>query len=300
MFKKLVAIEPVSLVKSVVEKLNDYAQEVIFYDDLPHTDEEIIKRIGDADGVLVSYTTNINKTVLDACKNIRYIGMCCSLYAPESANVDIRRANELGIVVYGVRDYGDDGVVEYVLSELIRYLHGFGDKQWQALPLEINDLKVGIVGLGTTGIAIADALQFLGANVHYYSRTRKPEQEVRGIQYRPFHDLLSEVDVVFSCLNKNVILFDEKAFETLSNGKIFFNTSIGPSHESNALHKWVDEGSNEFFCDSQGALGEDNQVLLSHPHVNAQKISSGRTKQAFDRLSEKVLENIERYFVENQ
>jgi phosphoglycerate dehydrogenase-like enzyme len=97
--------------------------------------------------------------------HIRYIGMCCSLYSEASANVDIRAARARNIIVYGVRDYGDQGVVEYIISELIRYLHGFGDKQWQELPVELTDLKVGIVGLGTSGQLIAAGLQALGADL---------------------------------------------------------------------------------------------------------------------------------------
>lgn len=59
---------------------------------------------------MLSFTSFIDKEVLDACPNIRYIGICASLYAPENANVDIRHAEKKGIVVTGVRDYGDEGV----------------------------------------------------------------------------------------------------------------------------------------------------------------------------------------------
>ena len=81
MFKKLVAIEPVSLIPAAEEKLHDYAKEVILFNDIPKDDTEIIRRIGDADAVLLSYTSGIGKNVLYACTNIRYIGMCCSLYS---------------------------------------------------------------------------------------------------------------------------------------------------------------------------------------------------------------------------
>lgn len=297
MFNKIVAIEPVSLVPEAVEKLKNYGKEIILYDDLPQTDAEIIRRIGDADAVLVSYTTSISAAVIEALPHVEYIGMCCSLYSPESANVDIRAAQAHGICVKGIRDYGDEGVVEYVVSELVRYLHGFGPKQYRELPLEIKNLKVGIVGMGTTGIAISDALQFFGADIKYYSRTRKPEQEAKGRAYRELKDLLKEVDVVFSCLNKNVILFNEAEMKTFGNGKIFFNTSIGPSYDDRAMKYWLNEDSNELFCDSIEAFGKDPENLKHHPHVNSVGKSSGRTQQAFERLSQKVLENIDTYFL---
>lgn len=57
MFRKLVAIEPVSLVPSAEKALNNYAEEVVVHTDIPADDEEIIARIGDADAVLLSYTS---------------------------------------------------------------------------------------------------------------------------------------------------------------------------------------------------------------------------------------------------
>ena len=299
MFKKLVAIEPVSLIPSAQQKLYEYAKEVVLFDDIPKDDAEIIKRIGDADAVLLSYTSRIEKCVIETCPNIRYIGMCCSLYSEESANVDIRTARSKNITVYGIRDYGDQGVVEYVLSELIRYLHGFGDKQWQDLPVELTELKVGIVGLGTSGQMIAEGLKALGADLYYFSRTRKHEQEANDIKYLPLKELLNTVDVVCTCLNKNVILFHDEQFEWLGNHKIMFNTSIGPSHDVNALAKWLAQGENEFFCDTAAALGDASGALLKSPHVNCMHTSSGRTRQAFDRLSEKVLANIETFLSKN-
>ena len=125
-FRKLVAIEPVSLVPEAENELGQYAEEVVLYPDIPADDAEIIRRIGDADGVLVSYTSRISGEVIQSCPSIRYIGMCCSLYSEESANVDIACARSLGIQVLGIRDYGDRGVVEYVLHQLIGLLHGFG------------------------------------------------------------------------------------------------------------------------------------------------------------------------------
>jgi phosphoglycerate dehydrogenase-like enzyme len=299
MFRKLVAIEPISLIPSAKQKLHDYAKEVVLYDDIPKDDAEIIYRIGDADAVLLSYTSHIEKNVLDACPDIRYIGMCCSLYSEASANVDILTARTRNITVYGIRDYGDQGVIEYIISELIRYLHGFGNKQWQELPVELTDLRIGIVGLGTSGQMTAAALQALGADLYYFSRTRKPEQESKGIKYLPLKELLNTVDVVCTCLNKNIILFHDEQFEWLGNHKIMFNTSIGPSYDIPALAKWLTHGDNEFFCDTAGALGDNTSELLANPHVNCMSVPSGLTRQAFDRLSKKVLKNIETFLNEN-
>ena len=293
MFQKLVAIEPVSLVEEAEKKLYDYAKEVVLFTDIPGDDEEIIRRIGDADAVLVSYTSRINSYVMEHCPNIKYVGMCCSLYSEESANVDIAYARAHGIQVLGIRDYGDRGVVEFVLCELVRLLHGYDRPMWKELPEEITGLKVGIVGIGVSGGMIADAMQFMGAEVSYYSRTRKPERENQGMTYRPLNELLEYCDVVFTCLKKNVILLGVEQFAALGSHKILFNTSIGPSHEIEPLKKWLEKGENYFICDTAGALGDPSGELLSSPQVICPNASAGRTRQAFILLSEKVLANLE-------
>ena len=232
MFEKLVAIEPVSLIPSAEEELHAYAKEVVLYPDIPADEDEIVRRIGDADAVLLSYTSRMGKSVIERCPNIRYIGMCCSLYSEESANVDIAYARTRGIQVLGIRDYGDRGVVEYVLHELTGLLHGFGMPMLRDEPVEITGLKVGIVGLGVSGRMIADALQFMGADISYYSRSRKPDAEAAGMAYKPLAQLLAESEVVFTCLNKNVLLLGREEFAQLGAGKVLFNTSIGPGFDS--------------------------------------------------------------------
>lgn len=300
MFEKLVAIEPVSLIPSAEQKLKEYAKCVEMYQDIPEDDAEIIRRIGDADGVLLSYTSRINQTVFEHCPNIRYVGMCCSLYSEESANVDIAYARQHGITVYGIRDYGDRGVVEYVLCELVRHLHGYDRPMWKEMSTEFTGLPVGIIGLGVSGGMVASALQFMGAEVSYYSRSRKPEAEKTGLTYRPLPELLKHCEVVITCLNKNVLLLHEEEFNIMGDGKILINTSIGPAFDGQALKNWLDREGNYFLCDTEGAIGEALEALKGHPRVFCVNASAGRTSQAFELLSQKVLANIEQFLGENK
>lgn len=292
MFQKLVAIEPVSLIPSAEKELFQYAKEVVLFDDIPADDDEIVRRIGDADAVLLSYTSRIGRAVLEHCPSIRYIGMCCSLYSEESANVDIAFARTKGIRVLGIRDYGDRGVVEYVLHELTGLLHGFGMPMLHDEPVEITGLKVGIVGLGVSGKMIADALAFMGADISYYSRTRKPDAEQAGMTYKPLADLLRDSEVVFTCLNKNVLLLGSEEFAQLGAGKVLFNTSIGPGFDSAALEQWLELPGTHFFCDTRAAAGPVAEGFFARENVHCQNVSAGRTKQAFVLLSQKVLANL--------
>lgn len=292
MFKKLVAIEPVSLIPSAEEKLISFAEDVIMYLDIPEDDEEIAHRIGDADAVLLSYTSQLNKTAMEQCPNIKYIGMCNSLYTPESANVDINYANSRGITVTGIRDYGDEGVVEYVISELVRCLHGFDQEPWDGVAREITGLKAGIVGLGKSGGMIADALHFFGADISYFARSEKEDAKAKGYRFLPLDELLAESEVICCCLNRNTVLIHKEQFEKMGDKKILFNTGLSPAWDEQPFLEWL-EGNNLCYCDTVGALGGEH--LLDHPKIKCMQVSTGRTRQAFDRLSEKVLNNLSEF-----
>ena len=90
-----------------------------------------------------------------------------------------------------------------------------------------------------------------------------------------------------------MILLGEKEFAQLGSGKILFNTSIGPSHEVDALKKWLSVGNNWFICDTAGAIGDAS--LVDHPHIVCERASAGCTAQAYELLTEKVLTNIKEH-----
>lgn len=288
-FTKMVAIEPTKLLPEWDERLKELADEAVFHDDIPENPTIIAERIGDADCVLLSYTTQIGAEVLEACPGIRYIGMCCSLYSPQSANVDILRANDLGIVVEGARDYGDTGVKEYLIHALVGRLQGRGAPMWKSDPMELTGVKIGVVGMGTLGTLVSETLRFFEADLHYYSRTRKPEiEEKLSCTYLPLNELLETVEIVVTCLPKNVTLFGEQEFGCFGAGKIFMNVSIAPAHEIGALKKWLDSPDTFALSDSVNGLGAEVAGL---PNVIAGERNAGLTCLAKHRLGQIVVAN---------
>ncbi len=294
-FRKLVSIDKVALVPSAVEELKKYAEEIQLADDIPDTEEEILRRIGDADAVLLSANSRLEKSVMEKAANLCYVGMCCSLYSEESANVDIPYARSKDITVKGIRDYGDHGVVEYVIYQLVKLLHGYDGRMWGDAPREITGLKVGFVGLGTSGTMTARALQVLGAEISYYARSKKEEREAEGMHYKALTELLSDSEVIITALNKNVILLHEAEFEALGNKKIMINTSIGPAADLDLLKSWVQNSDNILCSDTIGGIGQIWEQIKEYPNVFCMKQSAGMTMQAYELLSEKVLKNIEDY-----
>ncbi len=293
-FRKIVEAGPVALQPWAEKKLEDYAETIVRYDHLPSTEDELVQMVGDADALLVRTQPLVPASVLSRCPNLKYVGMCCSLYSKESANVDIGYAESHGIKVYGIRDYGDHGVTEYVIYQLVRILHGYDYPMWRKRSMEITGLKVGFVGFGTSGQMTAEALKLLGAEIRYFARTRKDEREKQGMHYAPLDELLSWADVVITCLNKNVILLHDDEFKALGNGKIMFNTSIGPAADMDALRMWISDGSNIFCADTSGAVGDIYSEVKERINVICPDASAGMTEQAYDLMSRKVLDNIEK------
>ena len=153
-------------------------------------------------------------------------------------------------------------------------------------------IEVGIVGLGVSGLMIADALQFMGAEISYFARSAKPDAEAAGMTFKPLPQLLADSEVVFTCLNKNVLLLGENEFAQLGADKVLFNTSIGPGFDSAALEKWLDLPGTRFFCDTRAAAGPVAENFFARENVRCANVSAGRTKQAFVLLSQKVLANL--------
>ncbi len=293
-FDKIIGLEPLRLPDVWEAALRQHAKQVVLFGDAPGSDAEIIRRIGDADAVMVSHTTAIREAVLRACPGVRYIGMCCSLYSPESANVDILAAKELGITVTGVRDYGDEGVAEYAVSELVRLLHGFGSHRWRDEPHELTGIKTGILGMGATGQIVAKALKFFGADISYFSRTRKPElEESLGCAYTPLPELLKQAEIVVTCLTKNTVLLGRNELELFGAGKILMNISIGASFDIAAVKDWLKLPGNYLLGDSLLALGTGG--LNELPNVICPGQSAGLTGLAKERLGAKVIANIEAF-----
>lgn len=291
MFDKIVSVDYTGMIPQVKEGLKQMAKEVVYYDDYPSSNQEIIDRVKDADVILVSWNTKIDKEVIDSCKHLKYVGMCCSLIDESSANVDIRACRERNIPVLGVRDYGDEGVVEFILSELIKLLHGFGPHQWKEGVLELSNQNLGIIGMGTLGKMLADRATAFGMNVYYYSRTRKQEIENDQINYLPLDELMSKVDMISTHLPRHTKVLEAKHFDLFGTGKILINTSLGPTYDVDAFLSWMKDKTNYSIMDSE-AMGIYKDEFLKLDHLISSNKVSGWTEQAKERLSHKVLENI--------
>jgi phosphoglycerate dehydrogenase-like enzyme len=291
-FKQIVCIDETGLIPEGYRDLQQFSTStVITYDDYPTSNEEMIDRIQDADCVLVSWNTPLSSEVLHAAKHLKYVGMCCSLYDASSANVDIQAAQSQKITVRGVRDYGDEGVVEFIIAQLISLYKGLGKHQWGAEPTEMTGKTLGIIGFGTTGQMVAKAARSFGMHVWYYSRTRRQELENEEVRYVALDELLAGADVVTTHLPRRTYLLGAGEFERIQPGAILVNTSLGPTFDPPAFCEWIAQGHNYAIFDADGASGYA-ETFSTYPNVIISEKVAGWTGEARGRLTEKVIANI--------
>lgn len=297
-FKKIVSVDHTKLQDWALEKLQQYSeQEIEVYEDYPASEEETLSRIKGADAVIVSWHTRLDENIISRSPDLQYIGMACSLYDDASANVAVHYARKMGIAVTGIRDYGDPGVAEFIVSEMVRLLHGLGEYQWRDQPEELSGKKIGIIGLGTTGQLLARCLQPFGADLFYFSRTRKKEWEEKGVTYLPLRELLEKVEIVSCHLPRNTVLLDTTEFSRLGKDKIFINTSLGLPFEEAAFKEWIKEEGNYAIFDADGKKELSVEIEKFFNVLTSGK-SAGWSAETEKRLSEKVVENLENYFLQ--
>lgn len=292
MFNKIVIIEPVLITNNGKEELKKCCKELIAYDTEFRNDEEAIKRIGDAECILVSYKTNITKYVIEKSNNLKHVALCCSFYGKEFAKVDIDALEEKGITYSYLSGHGDNGVVEFIIAQVTNLIHGFYGKRWREDSLDLTNIKVGVLGLGNLGAKVAKSFKNFGSKVYYYSKTRKTNIEKElDIEYLELKELLKTVDIISINLNRDVCLIGGENLKTFGNNKIIVNTSIGKCYEIDSLKEWLKNKNNYYICD-KASVNDDIQEILNYDNVIYTDFIVGDTKQCYERATEQIINNI--------
>lgn len=300
-FQKITIIDSCGLTTEVLGQLTQLSNEQLtIYNDIPTTDEVVLQRIGSSDAILVSWRTTINAEVIKASSNLKFIGMCCSLYDENAANVDIAQARQQGIVVKGVKDYGDDGTLEFIFAELIYLLKGLGKHQWQSENRELRGKVMGIIGMGTLGTMVAKTAKHFGMKVNYFSRNRKYQlEQEEGFEYMSLSELMFYCDVISIHVPKNSIVLSERDFSLKKKNSILINTAIGLTFNKEDFIQWIAANRNSFAIFDRVGAGEHFEEFSNYPNIIVSEKSSGFTLEAKSRLSQKVLENINLFLSES-
>ncbi|MDI9495280.1 MAG: D-2-hydroxyacid dehydrogenase [Bacillota bacterium] len=203
--------------------------------------EKTIGRIGDAEIVLVNKAP-ITRETIEACKNIKYIGVLATGYNI----VDIEAAGERGILVSNIPTYGTDAVGQFAIGLLLEICHHIGhhsqavkEGRWENNPdwcfwdyplIELAGKTMGIIGLGRIGRTTGRIAKALGMNVIAYDEY--PSDEGREIaQYMNLDRLFENSDVI--CLHCPLFpstqgIINKDTIAKMKDGVIIINNSRGP------------------------------------------------------------------------
>ena len=218
--------------------------------------DKIVERIGDA-AIVVTNKTPIDSKVLDACPNIRYIGVLATGYNV----VDVAAASARGIVVTNIPTYGTTAVAQYVFALLLELCHHVGEHGravkagrwansedfcfWDYPLIELAGKTMGIIGLGRIGRSTARIASALGMRVLAFDAYEDPGAKAEGIVYVPLDDLLRNSDVIsLHCplTDQTKGMVNRQSISRMKDGVLIINTSRGPLIVEKDLAEALDSG----------------------------------------------------------
>jgi len=270
--------------------------------------EETLERIKNVD-IVITNKVVITKEMMDASKHLKLI----CIAATGMNNVDLDSAKALNIEVKNVAGYSTQSVVQhtfamalYLVEKLEYYNHVVKSGAWSDSGLftdvshpfyEIRGKKWGIIGLGTIGKEVAKVATAFGANIEYYSTSKK--NLINDYHHSDLETLLSDCDIVsihcpLNDMTNNLI--DKSNLGLLKEGAILLNLGRGgiineadlaDELNNRVIYAGLDVLSPEPIALDNALLSikNPNQLLIT-PHIAWTSI------EARKKLLEGILENI--------
>ncbi|MCG8425850.1 MAG: 2-hydroxyacid dehydrogenase [Chromatiales bacterium] len=271
--------------------------------------EQTLAHIGDAD-VVVSNKVVLSKAILEQSPSVKLI----CIAATGTNNVDIPTAKRLGITVCNVTGYATPAVVQHVFALILAlttrlpdYQRIVADGAWQQssqfclldFPItEITGKRLGIVGYGELGQAVARVAQAFGMEVLVAQRPGSNEKA--NDDRIPMAKLLPQVDILtLHCpLSENSRnLIDAEALAQMKPNALLINTARGGIVDETALREALQQGKlggagtdvliQEPPANGNPLLRDDIPNLIVTPHI------AWASRESRQRLINEVTENIQ-------
>jgi lactate dehydrogenase-like 2-hydroxyacid dehydrogenase len=225
-------------------------------DDRPLGEDEIEAGVAAADGLIVA-----SGITWDAAR-IRSLPERVKILATFSVgydHIDIEAARAKGLKVGNTPDVLTEAVADIALlcllgaarraveaERMLRQGRWTGWHATQLVGMELHGRKLGIVGMGRIGQAIARRARGFGLEIHYHNRSRLPADLEAGAV---FHDnlaaMLPVVDIVsLSCpaTPETARMVDADFLAAMKPGSILVNTARGALVDEAALMASLDKG----------------------------------------------------------
>lgn len=270
--------------------------------------ELAVERIGDAQIVLTNKVL-ITREVMEACKEIRYIGVTATGYNV----VDVQAAAQRGIVVTNVPAYSTQAVAQHVLALLLHSLSHVANydacvKQgkwissrdfcfYDAPMEELSGKTMGIVGFGSIGQSVARIALAMDVHVLVHTPHPKPEWEERGVRFVSLDELLAESDILtLHCplTEQTRGMLGKAAIAQMKKGVRVINTARGPLVDEEAMAHALREG--RVACYMADVLSTEppaaDNPLLQAPHTVITPHVAWAPRQTRERLLAIAEENV--------
>lgn len=230
---------PGDLSWSGLEKLGS----LTVYDRTPLNDEdEIIKRIGDAEAIYTNKTP-LSKKTLEAAPNLKFIGVLATGYNV----VDVNAAKDKGIVVSNIPSYGTAAVAQFAIAMLLEICHHVAHHSdavhegrwennadwcfWDYPLIELANKTMGIIGFGRIGQGTGNIAQAMGMKVLAYDSYVNTALESDTCKYTDLDTLLKQSDVIaLHCplFPETQGIINKDTIAKMKDGVIILNNSRGP------------------------------------------------------------------------
>jgi len=227
-----------------LDALDGVCEVDVWEDDAPPPPDVLRARAAEADGLLCLLTDRIDATLLDACPRLRVV----SQMAVGVDNVDLAACAARAIPVGSTPDVLTDATADLTLALLLaaarRLPEGMAAVRsgewgpWRPswlLGLELRGARLGIVGMGRIGRAVAERAQAFGMEVVRIGRRGEPS----------FHADLAACDVVsLHCplTPETRGLIDAAALAAMKPGALLVNTARGGVVDQDALAAALHDG----------------------------------------------------------
>lgn len=272
--------------------------------------DEVVPRAADAEIVLTN-KTHLEAQHIAALPQLKYIGVLATGYNI----VDIEAARQHGVLVTNIPAYSTHSVAQLVFAHLLNIAQQVQHHSeavhsgrwsncsdfcfWDMPLLELHGLKMGIVGLGHTGMATARIALGFGMEVYAYT-SKSPLQLQSEIHKIELDQLFRECDVVsLHCplTSDTKGLVNAERLQLMKPTAILINTARGPLVDEAALAHALNQGklaAAGLDVLSQEPPKADNPLLTARNCYLTPHIAWGSTA-ARQRLMQTLVENIKSY-----
>lgn len=267
------------------------------------SDDELKHRIGSADAVITLLSNKIDEEMLKLAPNLKIV----SNYAVGYNNIDVDACTERNIWVGNTPGVLTETTADFAFTLMMtaarkivsadKFVRGNKFKGWLPelfMGTDIHHKRLGIIGMGRIGQALAQRANGFNMDVIYYDA--KGDLKLDNVTSTGLEELLTTSDYVslhVPLLDSTHHLIDQNALEMMKSSAILINTSRGPVVDEAALAKALKEGQ-------IGAAGLDvfeNEPKVSSDLLNLDNIVlaphiASSSKETREKMTEVAVENV--------